>query len=231
MAVAPRAKRGIFIAVLLSLAVLGGCGGGGEYQSELMRGTAAVGEPLAGSTVRLRCSDGSELRTTTSNLGIWQIVVKSLALPCALQVSGGVANSLPNTTAYHTLVLGYGLHNTTPLTDLITAQALGEDPQTWFASPVFTKANASQVNAALATVTTELGMQDRLGQRNPITDSFGADSTFFVLDRVLVAIPIALRDPSVNKSYADLLAAAIANELALRLPGFGAAFATAYDSL
>jgi hypothetical protein len=228
MAVARCAGWFIFTAALLSALLLAGCGGGSNRRSELMSGTVAVGEPLAGATVRMRCADGSEYTTTSTGVGTWQIVVTTHLLPCALQASGGSAHGLPNATSYHSVALAFGVTNITPLTDLVTARLLGADPQTWFARPDFARVNARNVQTALLNVSTGLGLSATLGQLNPLTEPFGADAFAYVLDRVLDAMRSALLDARVNKAYAELRDAAITGDLDARFAAFGAAFDTAY---
>jgi hypothetical protein len=220
-----------FTTTALASAVLGACGGGNQPVSELLSGTAANGAPLVGATVQLRCADGRELNTSTNESGMWQVVLIAQALPCALQASGGSLNDLPNDTTYHTVILSYGVNNVTPLTNLVVARMLGSNPQTWFAQPDFSRVNLVRLQTALANVLTGLGLRATLGQSNPFTEPFAAISYLYLLDRVLVAMDATLSDPLVNKSYAQLLDAAVTGNLETAFAAYGAAFARAYASL
>ena len=230
MWVARCAGWGFFTTALLGAGLLAGCGGGTTRRSELMGGTVAVGGALADAAVRLRCADGSVFETTTNASGIWQIVLTTQPLPCALQASRGSVLGGPNSTAYHSVALAYGVTNISTLSNLVTARLLGADPQTWFANPNFAGVNADSVQRATAEVKTALGLDSTLGSLNPLTEPFNTDSFSYVVFHVLNAMDTALADPRVNQSYDQLLAAAISGDWASNFASFGAAFATAYGN-
>ncbi|NVO06974.1 MAG: hypothetical protein HXX19_14085 [Rhodoferax sp.] len=207
MAAVLRVGWRFFTSAALAACLLTGCGGGGSHLWQLISGTAAAGLPLAQATVQVRCADGSVFHATANDFGIWQAVVDSPRLPCALQVSGGSFNGLPNTAVYHSVATSYGTHNITPLTNLVLARLLGTAPDLWFATPDFTAVQAPALQTATTAVTQALGLEAALRQANPLTDAFFA-SPLDYLDAVLEVMASTLADPAVNKSYAELLVAA-----------------------
>src|SRR5690606_12411536 len=59
-----------------------------------LRGTAAIGAPIAGGTITVVCTDGSSFVETTAVLtngqGNFSGHVRQDALPCALRIGGGL---------------------------------------------------------------------------------------------------------------------------------------------
>jgi hypothetical protein len=216
--------------VLLCAALLCACGGGGGVTAyDLMSGTATTGVPLAGAAVRIRCVDGTVLNTTTNALGVWQAVVSGLKLPCALQASGGTLDGLANTTAYHSVAVTMGVNNLTPLTNLVTARLLGAAPQPWFNNPSFAVVTAPAVQTALASVSDALGLGTGLRQSNPLTQAFTAVVEDY-LDGVLMVMQSTLVNPAVNKTYAELLAAAASGDFS-GFASYSATFALEHTKL
>jgi len=209
--------------------LLTACGGGDTAPSPTasLSGVAAVGAPIVGGSVAVKCAGGSALNATTSATGAWQVSFSGQTLPCAVQVSGGSAGGSANTTPYHSVALSLGTVNITPLTDLVVAQLTGAAPQTWFGAPVFSGVSAGTVNAAIGSVATGLGLNGSLGALNPLTASFAAQPGD-TLDDILEAIQTALG--TLERSHLDLLAAAQAGNYT-GFAGFGPAFTTAYGSL
>ncbi|NVO06973.1 MAG: hypothetical protein HXX19_14080, partial [Rhodoferax sp.] len=150
-------------------------------------------------------------------------------LPCATQVTGGTVGGVANTTPYHSIAVSFGTLNITPLTDLVVAQLTGTTPATWFGSPVFTTVNSTALNAAINTVSTNLGLTSTLGSTNPFTTAFAANNGV-LLDDVLEAMKTTLSNAAVNKTYAELLAAAAANNFST-FSGFSGTFGTIYVNL
>lgn len=213
----------------LACAVLiAGCGGGDTAPATpSLSGVAAVGAPIVGGSVAVKCAGGLALNTTTSAAGAWQVSFSGQTLPCAVQVSGGTAGGSANTTPYHSLALSLGTVNITPLTDLVVAQLTGASFSTWFDAPMFTGVDTAAVNAALNSVATGLGLNGTLGSLNPLTAAFAAQPGD-TLDDMLEAMQAALG--TLGSSYADLLAAAQGGSYT-GFAGFGAAFTTAYIHL
>ncbi len=201
------------VVALSSLGLLGGCGGGGGSSSSpvsgnntgttaSVSGTAATGYPIVGGAVAVKCASGFTTSATTANDGTWSATIPDTAYPCAVQVSGGTANGVALTAPVHSMMLGSGNVNVTPLTDLIVANVAGQDPATWF-----TSANSTQLNAAVtsANITSAIGVVSTVlaslpGQPalpngfNPITTPFNAnqvDAGDVVLDNYAVGLASA----------------------------------------
>lgn len=218
---------------LASGALLTACGGGdgstppASDTPDALSGTAAVGLPIVGGTVNVRCAGGAALDTTTSSSGAWSVTLSGQTLPCAVQVSAGTVGGASNTNAYHAIALTVGTVNVTPLTDLVVARILGSSPQAWFDAPVFTAFSSSAVTSALDAIRTALGLAAALGSADPFTTAFAANGSD-TLDKVLDALQDAL--DNAETSYAALLAAAQANDFA-GFSGFPAAFEAAWSAL
>lgn len=115
------------------------CGGSGPdtptTQNAQLQGVAAVGAPIVGASIQLKCSIPVTLAPiATSGTGAWGATVPLAALPCAVSASGGTVGGVPNTQTFHSLALIAGTVNITPLTDLLMAAAVDTSPATWFAS-------------------------------------------------------------------------------------------------
>lgn len=189
--------------------LLGACGGGESVTApaaaDALSGVAAVGAPIVGGTIDVVCAGGSNLATTTSSAGAWQVTMSGQTLPCAVRVSGGTINGAANSTPYHSAALSFGTLNVTPLTDLVMANMLGSTPTTWFsglsstARPSITQAS---LDAARTQVLSTLGIAGTLNGGNPLTASFTptADNVY---DNALRAFAAAMTSAGVN--YASLL--------------------------
>ncbi|MDP2227368.1 MAG: hypothetical protein Q8J78_07810 [Moraxellaceae bacterium] len=119
-------------------------------------GTAAIGAPIVGGTVTLKCRGGVTYTVTTGANGNYTQNIPPADLPCAMRLSGGTANGSPNTQTLHSVSTSGGTTNITPLTDLITAlsvnTAAGQTLAAWFANP----GNLTQVTSGLAAAQTTL---------------------------------------------------------------------------
>ncbi len=199
--------------VLAAAAALAACGGGSDGDATSpppaaatsLSGTAAVGAPIAGGMVQLRCSGGSAvLEAVTGANGAWRIDTTGQALPCAVRVTGG---SLAAGQALHSVALTFDTTNITPLTDLIVANATGKLPATWWgtAGPGdLGSLAAAQVDKALASVRSALGLAT-LQTFDPRTVAFNAVAKDKV-DDVLEALQQALAN--LGMDYAALVSAA-----------------------
>lgn len=210
-------------AMLAGAALLSACGGNSSAPS--LSGVAAVGLPIVAGTVTVSCAGGGALSTTTSSSGGWRVTTSGQSLPCAVQVSGGTVGGAANSTPYHSIALGFGTVNVTPLTDLAVANLLGSAPATWFSSPTFTSVNSSTLDAALGTVRTQLGLGTALGSTNPFTAVFAAQAGDRQ-DAILEAIKTTLTN--LGSDYATLLNAALNNSFATNFATFGTSFGTVY---
>jgi hypothetical protein len=213
---------------LLSAAFLTACGGSDTAVApSTLSGTAAVGLPIVGGTVDVKCASGSALTTTTSATGTWQVTISGQTLPCAVQVSGGQVGGAAQTQPFHSIAVSLGTVNVTPLTDLVVANLTGANPGTWFSAASFTVVNAQAITTALNSVSTALGLSSQLGTINPLTAAFQAQNGD-TMDDILEAFRAAIT--AVASDYAALLAAASSGNFSA-FTGFGPAFAVAYVDL
>ncbi|MBI5626427.1 MAG: IPT/TIG domain-containing protein [Nitrosomonadales bacterium] len=215
-------KHAHLILAFISTLVISACGGGGSTAGGGgttagggtaptltwvgFTGIAAVGYPIVGGTVQLKCAAGSLPSGTTDGAGAW-IAGGQASTPCAMQVSGGTINGATNTTPYHSIAMASSTVNITPLTDLMVANVAGTaTPDVWF---------AGLTGDTLTTITAPSIITAR---QNIITAFSGLPNASAFQDNTLVATPgntgddtlAALRAAmsTTGVSYADLLAAA-----------------------
>ncbi|MDM0019326.1 hypothetical protein [Variovorax saccharolyticus] len=167
--------------MVAAMAACGGGGGGGfapitspspttpastpASTTTTVTGVAAVGAPISGGTVELKCASGATASATTDTDGVWTASLKSTDYPCAARVTGtqsivnyaSVLNfaSAPSQTVLHSVVAAPGTTNITPLTDLIVGILSGQVPATWF---------ASSTNGALTSLITSTALADALAK-------------------------------------------------------------------
>jgi hypothetical protein len=218
--------RGV-VPALISTTLLTACGGGDTVAPSTLSGTAAVGLPIVGGDISVKCAGGGVLSTTTSGTGSWQVTISGQTLPCAVQVSGGQVNGAAQTATFHSLATSLGIVNVTPLTDLVVANLAQTNPQTWFTAVSFNGVNNQTISAAFNTVRTALGLSSQLGSINPFTTSFLAQNGN-TMDDILEAFRAALA--SVSSDYATLLTAASSGNFSA-FTGFASAFTVAYVDL
>ncbi|MBO9513052.1 MAG: hypothetical protein J7549_02960 [Variovorax sp.] len=188
--------------MVAALAACGGGGGGGYFlpatstpaaDTTTVTGVAAVGKPIANSTVELKCASGATASATTDADGAWTASLKSTDYPCAARVpyvdAGNIYSSvygsiapIPTTTWLHTFVSAPGTANITPLTDLVVGAIAQQDPAVWFTAanngtlsgaitPGALAHALAQVRQALATLPGRLTLLDGF---DPITSPFSA---------------------------------------------------------
>ncbi|MDD5029294.1 MAG: fibronectin type III domain-containing protein, partial [Rhodoferax sp.] len=202
--------------VLSSAAALGfaltGCGGSSPEATTGITGIAAVGAPIVNGTVNIQCAAGNAIAsTTTSNDGVFQFNLTGQTLPCAVQVSGGMVNSVTNATPYHSIAVTVGTVNVTPMTDLLLANlAATATPSTWFTAlgtskTPLTTINQTAVDASIAKIRSTLAALAPLVTLNPVTSAFTA-AAGNSMDDTLAAFKAAMTKASV--SYSTLLSAA-----------------------
>lgn len=111
-------------AVALSIAGCGGGGGGGDGGSpapgDKVSGLAAVGAPVTGAQVVLRCANGVTGQTTTDGEGRWALELSSPQFPCLATLSNSTSH--PGVTL-RSIAKAIGHVNITPLTELVLARA------------------------------------------------------------------------------------------------------------
>src|SRR5262245_45039550 len=104
-------------------AALVACGGGGGSNAPAAAntpttttgGAAAMGSPIVGGTVELKCASGATASATTGTDGRWSASLKSTDYPCVARVSGGQANGTALASALHSVAAAPGTTNITPL--------------------------------------------------------------------------------------------------------------------
>ena len=220
-------RLGATLAVAATGLCLSACGGGGDAAPaapSTLQGTAAVGQPIVGGAVSVRCAGGGALTSTTDASGAWQVSLSGQTFPCAVQVSGGTVGGAAQSGTFHSVAFTVGTVNITPLTDLVVAQWLGALPGTWFSSPTFTGLTSTAVTQALDQVRTALGLTGALDGANPLTAPFSAQ-TGDPIDDILEALAQTLA--ALNSSHQALLAASASNDYSA-FASFGSTFAGIY---
>ncbi|WP_414444647.1 hypothetical protein [Burkholderia sp. 22PA0106] len=194
-------------------AALAACGGGGSdnasasspadnTQTVTTSGTAAIGSPIVGGSVSLKCASGTAASTTTGSDGSWTVSLKRTDYPCAVRVSSGQANGTTLASPLHSVAAASGTTNITPLTDLEVGVLGKGDPETWFnavkngdLSGTITSSSLADALATLQTALSTLPGKPSLPNGfNPLTTSFKAekgDSSDNLLERYGVALTAA----------------------------------------
>jgi hypothetical protein len=95
-----------------------------------IRGVAAVGYPIVGGTVNIKCASGAFSSAFTDNTGTFSINSNGPIFPCLLQITGGQVNNTPFTGTLTSAVTAAGVANITPLTDLTLVKLFGHSTQT-----------------------------------------------------------------------------------------------------
>lgn len=167
--------------VMLASLIVVACGGGGGSSpaaSTTLSGTAAVGAPIVGATVTVKCAAGTSLSNipSTSATGAWSVTLSGQTLPCAVQVSGGTIRGAANTITYQSIANAYGIVNVTPLTDLLVANLAGS------AVAAFTPAQLAAITPAnIATALTKLRSASTGGVAT-FTDTYTSGGTTYPTD-------------------------------------------------
>ena len=210
------------------------CGGGGGAATTppatsvtTLTGVVAVGSPIVGGTVTVKCASGGTLTATTNYAGAYSVTLSGQTLPCVAELSGGRINGVANTITYHSIATALGTMNVTPLTDLMVANLTGSaTPSTWFANPTaLSGVTSTQVNTALTKTATALGITTQLGTNNPITTTFSAVNGG-VMDDLLISLKTSLASGGGAITYTVLLTDAAATSFTA--PSFSTPVAIAY---
>lgn len=143
-----------------SLLMLVGCGGGGGDESNTggnpaptlttATGVAAIGAPIVGGSVELKCASGATASASTDTSGIWTTSLKATDYPCVSRVSGGQANGQTLPSPLHSVVSAAGTTNITPLTDLIVGILSAQNPATWYASTTSSTLGSTITSSAVS---------------------------------------------------------------------------------
>lgn len=195
---------GIFIPSLLI-----GCGGSNDSTSddvesqvnEVVNGTAAIGEAIAGGSVTAKCSDGSGFLSPvlTDSKGDFSGTVAEGALPCAIKVV-----SQDGSIILHSLALEAGITNITPITDMIIAFASSEIPEDWFASdsPEFILSSLEDVTRTFLSSLEDAGFELPSESFDPFNHAFEINDPS---DRLLDSIQLAIVGNANIDNYEALL--------------------------
>ncbi|WP_321885987.1 hypothetical protein [Paraburkholderia bannensis] len=167
------------------------CGGGGGNSpsadsgtaSVNTNGTAAIGSPIIGGSVELKCASGATASATTGSDGSWSVSLTSTDYPCVARVSGGQANGAALASSLHSVAAAPGTTNITPLTDLMVGVLGNQDPDAWFnaakSGDLSGAITTDGLNGALVKLTTALttlpGKPALPDGFNPLTTSFKAE--------------------------------------------------------
>lgn len=236
-------KHAHLILAFVTTLMIGACGGGGGGVSTpnsyvppsvaALTGVAAIGNPIVGGAVQLKCAGGTTLSSTTSTTGTWTIALSEQIAPCAVQVSGGAINGAPNSTHYHSIVTNLlATVNVTPLTDLIVANLAGTaTPDVWFAGlngAALSSITVASTNSSISNLRSAFNGLAPLSTFNPIYQIFQA-TPGGLGDDILAALQIAMTNTGI--SHATLLAAAAApNISSAAVTTLNAALPAAYSS-
>lgn len=126
---------------LLAVLGLAACGGNGDElplasqqpgAAAQLTGVVAVGQPLAGATVTLRCAGGLEQFARTDDGGRYALPLARQILPCVLRAEGDAGGEAQ---VLHSLLVAGSLRvNITPLTELLLGRVADEAPAAFFAA-------------------------------------------------------------------------------------------------
>lgn len=227
------------VALIATLLVSACSGGGGDTAPNPpppapdLSGVAAVGHPIVGGTIDIRCATGNLLSTTTNSTGGWEMALAGRTMPCAVQVRNGTINGISNTRPYHSIAVATGTVNVTPFTDLLMANLAGTaSPETWFtglstATTPLATITQTEVDTSLANLRTALGGSlPQLASIDPITTAF-APVPGDTSDDMLSALATAMQTSAVP--YTDLLTDASAPTFTAPATAFTTALTTASE--
>ncbi|RBP31168.1 hypothetical protein DET50_106191 [Marinobacter pelagius] len=186
---------------ILALAVtIGGCGGSSSNDSSeseatgdelvTLSGRAAVGAPIANTTIDARCEGGTGFteNVETDASGGFSGQVASSALPCALRVNAGTEYEM-----LHSYASSAGTVNITPFTDLIIALASARDPEIWFQQEDYAVVtdNLNQAKSEFLQALIQASYDIPADDFDPFHSSFAIGDA---VDRLLDAFSQAARD-------------------------------------
>jgi hypothetical protein len=163
---------------LASTLLLAACGGGGSSSAAVtpagstltLTGVVSVGPAVASAPVQITCATGTASATTGAG-GTYSAGITSGALPCVLRATTSTGSLL------HSVAAGTGTTataNITPLTELVTANVAGGNPDTLyttFNAAAQAKVTPTTVATAITTTAAALAGTVDLAGANPLTDA------------------------------------------------------------
>lgn len=201
----------VSVGVLLTACGGGGGGGsttdGGTPTSLTITGVAATGAAISGGTVSAKCSSGTGSATTNAD-GSYSLSVTSGVQPCVLKAVDPVSNA----SFFSVLEAGQTVANVTPLTTLVAANVLEDDPAVIYdtsSASGFAKITTSRLVSAkevLVEVSKTFGSEADLTGFDPLKDQLVAkteDVDGNDLDRKIDILMATLE--ANNKAISDLV--------------------------
>ncbi|MGS0622390.1 hypothetical protein ACU8YE_05730 [Ralstonia sp. VS2407] len=181
-----------FVLSAMMAATLTACGGGGDGgptasndgpAAVTTTGVAAIGAPIIGGSVMLKCASGATASATTAADGTWSASLKISDYPCVVRVVGGQANVKDPATVLHSVAAAPGTTNITPLTDIIVGVLGKQAPDAWFNSAkngdLASAVTSDNLNGALGKLKTALttlpGKPTLPNGFNPLNSAFKAE--------------------------------------------------------
>ncbi len=163
----------LILLMTLATCLLVACGGGGGGSSTptlgnfSITGTAATGAAISNGTVEARCKNG--LGTATTNYdGTFTVDINNGRLPCILKAVDPVSN-----LQLHSVIEdGASKANITPLTELVSANLLGDSPSNAFAN--FTSDAQGRISSA--------GILSSVTKIQAATSAIGSDADMTGID-------------------------------------------------
>lgn len=213
---------GLAVGASLLLVACGGDDKGAPAPSastSTITGTAAIGAPMVGASITLRCLNNGSASTTSDASGEFTVTVPTVNLPCAISAApaGGGQSHYSVTSGSGSVVA-----NISPMTSLALALAGATPDATWFAAlnNAGLQALAAALNAAVSNLSTALSGYALPANFNPFSSPLiapAAGQSGNDYDRLLEQLQAAL-DASADPSFANLLASAAGGSLTLPTP-------------
>jgi hypothetical protein len=169
-------------------------------------GTAAAGAPVVG-TVTVKDSTGASKTSPIAADGSYSVNVAGMTGPFVFLADGTVGGrSIQMVSAATNADINKTI-NITPFTDLIVANMAGQAATAYFASPVFSKLTATELDAARQTLTTRLlPILNALGVAagfDLLRSSFAADHSGF--DAVMDVVRVNTDAATLTATITDLV--------------------------
>ena len=198
--------RYAFLATLVIALV--GCGGGGGsgFSGITLTGVAATGAAISSGTVEAKCKTGTGTATSNTD-GSFEIKVSNGVGPCMLKA----VDPTTNTTLYSFVEQGATAVNINPVTHLVVANVLSDDPSTaftQFSDAVSNKITATNISTgvtniraatqAIGTDADMTGVDFMKGSMKAATSSQAGDDTDKKIDALMASLIAS------NKKIADL---------------------------